>query len=158
LGNGTTIDSTGRVSFDTPGGVGAAAHRITFDATPASVAVGGATAPAGGAYLGGLGALTLGDVRTANAPLDVTAAAGRPVAPNALIDTGRGTIALAAGVNGEGTGNSSGTLRIAGGATVVSDNAGADAITLRGADLDISTGASPAVVGARRGVPAAGGV
>jgi hypothetical protein len=84
--------------------------------------------------------------------VDLRAAGWLTVAPNALLDTGTGTIALAADVNADGTGNSnSGVLFIARGATVVSDNAGRDAITLRGADIDIDTYiANPAIVGARR--------
>src|SRR5262249_35860894 len=46
----------------------------------------------------------------------------------------------------------SGTLAIASGATVVSANAGRDAITLRGADIAIDTSANPALVGAGRSV------
>src|SRR5262249_47878353 len=125
-----------------------------------------------GVYLGGLGALTLAGVRTAAAPLDVTAAAGLTVAPDAqlltgagtialtaaagltmaqgaLLMTGTGTISLAAGGNADGTGSTGGgTLSIGAGATVVSDDAGGDAITLRGSDVDIATGANAALVGA----------
>src|SRR5262249_27573229 len=43
-----------------------------------------------------------------------------------------------------------GTLSIGSGATVVSDNAASNAITLRGSDVDIATGANPALVGAHR--------
>src|SRR5262249_21705416 len=65
------LASSGPVSLDTAGGVGSSSSRLLFDAaqTPSRVAVGDAVAPSGGVYLGGLGALTLGDVHIANAPL-----------------------------------------------------------------------------------------
>src|SRR5262249_20380355 len=128
--------------LDPPGAIAARGQPLLSDGadTPAAVTVGTVSTPAGGAWLGGLGALTLGDVRTADAPLDVTAATGLTVAPHALLDTGTGKISLAAG----------GVLAIGSGATVVSANAGSDAITLRGSDVDIATGAHPAVVAAPR--------
>src|SRR5262249_22714696 len=43
-----------------------------------------------------------------------------------------------------------GTLSIGSGATVVSDNAASDAISLRGSDVDVATGTDPALVGAHR--------
>ena len=47
----------------------------------------------------------------------------------------------------DGTGDDGvGTLSIAAGATVVSSNPTAGAITLRGAEIDIDTSADPAVV------------
>ena len=155
IGGATTpsLASTGLVTLDTPAGIGASDHRILFDAmaTPAAVTVGASRAPGGAVYLGGLGALTLGDVRTADAPLDVTAVAGLTVAPRAQLDTGASTISLAAGVNPDGTGSSTGgKLTIAAGASVASANAGSDAITLRGSDIDIATGANPALIGAHR--------
>jgi sugar lactone lactonase YvrE len=103
-----SLASSGQVSLDTPGAIGSSGHRVLFDAadTPTVVTVGIASAPAGDVYLGGLGRLTLGDVRTANAPLDVTAAAGLTVAPHAQLETGTGKITLAAGVNPDGTGSS----------------------------------------------------
>ena len=61
--------------------------------------------------------------------------------------TGKGTISLAADVNADGTGNDGvGTLSIDAGATVASTNPTANAITLRGAKVNIATGANPAVV------------
>ena len=159
-GSDTTaaIGSSGQVTLNTKGGVGSSAHRVVFDAaqTPSAVVVGDTSAPGSGVYLSGLGALTLEDVATTSAPLDVTAAAGLTVAANALLDTGTGTISLAADVNVDGTGNSnSGALSIASGATVLSVNARKSAITLRGATIVINTGPAPAVVvGARRaGLP-----
>src|SRR5262249_41489747 len=75
-GAGAAIASTGRVSLDTPGGVGAAANRVLFDAAqaPARVDVGSTSMPSN-VYLAGLGDLTLGTVRTnGNAAIAVSAA------------------------------------------------------------------------------------
>ena len=84
-----------------------------------------------------------------NGNVDLTAAGALTVDRQALLDTGTGTISLAADVNADGTGNSnSGVLFIASGATVVSDNPGSSAITLRGAAINIDTSANPAIVGA----------
>jgi hypothetical protein len=87
-----------------------------------------------------------------NGNVDLRAAGPLTVAPGALLDTGTGTLALAADVNADGTGNSNtAALFIASGATVVSANSGRDAITLRGADIAIDTSsANPGVVGGRR--------
>ena len=118
-----SISGTGQVTLNTTTDISASDHRILFDAaaTPAAVTVGASRAPGGAVYLGGLGALTLGDLHTADAPLDVTAAVGLTVAPRAQLDTGEGTISLAAGVNPDGTGSSTGgKLAVAAGATVVS--------------------------------------
>ena len=83
--------------------------------------------------------------------VDLKAAGALTVSRNALLDTGTGTISLAADVNADGTGNSnSGELFIASGATVVSANASKSAITLRGAAADIDTSADPGLVGASR--------
>src|SRR5262249_6423750 len=81
-GANTSLASSGQVSLDTAGGIGVSGHRVLFDATatPSAVSVGTTTAPAGGVYLGGLGALTLGDARTRTAPLDASAAADLPAA------------------------------------------------------------------------------
>ena len=93
----------------------------------------------------------MGDISTTNAPLNVTAAAALTVAPKALLDTGTGTISLAADANAGGTGNTnSGELSIASSATVVTDNASTSAIRSQRYAIDIDTGPDPAVVGARR--------
>jgi DNA-binding beta-propeller fold protein YncE len=118
--------------------------------------------------VGGLGNLTAsaGTIRVTgldtshaavgNGNVDLKAAGnlivGSPALPySAVLDTGPGTIALAADVNADGSGNNGvGTLTVQPGSVVVSDNAGSGAITLRGAAVDLGTGASPALVGARR--------
>ena len=67
---------------------------------------------------------------------------------NGLIDTGNGLISLAADVNADGAGNANtNPLTIASGAVVVSTNPSQSAITLRSAQVNIATGADPAVVG-----------
>src|SRR5262249_13920403 len=81
-------------------------------------------------------------------PLDVTAALNLAVAPDVVLATGTGTLALAASTNPDGSSASAGVLSIGPGAEVVSENSGLDAITLRGANVNIATGAHPAVVGA----------
>jgi hypothetical protein len=109
--------------------------------------------------LGGLGNLTAsaGTIRVTgldtshasvgNGNVDLKAAGDLTVA-SALIDTGPGTIALAADVNADGSGNNGmGTLTLQPGSVVVSENAGSSAITLRGAAVHLGAGAS---VGARR--------
>ena len=68
-----------------------------------------------------------------------------------MVDSGASTLSLGADLNADGTGNDGvGTLSIDAGATVTSTNPTASAITLRGANIDIATGADPAVVGASR--------
>jgi hypothetical protein len=71
-----SIASSGQVSLDATGGIGAAADPIGFEptATATTVTVGTSSVPGRGVYLGGQGALTLGAAQTANlAPLVVTA-------------------------------------------------------------------------------------
>ena len=147
-GAASSLATTGQVSLNTTGGIGTVSQRILFDAaaTPASVAIGSTSAPSVGAYLGGLGSLTLGGVSTANSPLDVTAALNLTVAPSVVLETGTGTLALAAGVNPDGSGGSAGVLSIDAGAVVASDASEDNTITLRGTDINIATGANPAIV------------
>src|SRR5262249_5719765 len=113
---------------------------------------------------GGLGnvaasaaAITVAGLDTAHAGaggnVDLRAAGALTVAPQARLATGLSKLALDAGVNADGTASSGGgVLSIGSGATVVSDNPGSDAITLRGTTIDIATGADPAVVGAHRSI------
>ena len=147
-GAASSLATTGQVSLNTTGGIGTGSQRILFDAaaTPASVAIGSTSAPSVGAYLGGLGSLTLGGVSTANSPLDVTAALNLTVAPSVVLETGTGTLALAAGVNPDGTGGNAGVLSIDAGAVVTSQASEDNSITLRGTDINIATGANPAIV------------
>ena len=91
------------------------------------------------------------DTVNANGNVDLAATGNLMVDAGAIVETGTGTITLAADVNADGTGNDGvGTLSINSGATVTSTNPTASAITLRGANIDIATGANPAVVGASR--------
>ena len=102
--------------------------------------------------LDGLGSLTLGQYpgRDGQHAIDVTARTNLTVAAGATIDSGTSTLSLAADLKADGTGdNGTGTLSIAAGATVISSNPTASAITLRGANIDIDTSTNPAVVGAR---------
>jgi sugar lactone lactonase YvrE len=151
-GSASSLATTGQVSFDTTSGIGTGISRIQFDAaaTPADVTIGTTSAPAAGAYLGGLGSLTLGSVLTDDSPLDVTAASDLTVAPDVVLETGTGTLSLAAAINPDGTSATAGLLTIAAGAEVVSENTGDDAISLRGTDVNIATGKNPAIVGAHR--------
>ena len=70
---------------------------------------------------------------------------------NAVIDAGRGTIALAAGVNDDGSASSTGgVLTIHAGAMIASDAVDNNAITLRGSDIDIdNVSTNPVLIGAR---------
>ena len=151
--------------------------RIVFDAAaaPDALTIGDTIPPGMGAYLSGRGSLALGAVATANSPLDVTtaldltvnagvmlqtgtgtltlAAAGNlTVGPYAVVDTGTGTLTLAAASNPDGTSSNAGVLTIAAGAEVDSENTGAGAITLSGTDINIATGVNSANVGAHRTV------
>ena len=104
-------------------------------------------------YLDGLGSLTLGNIQggTANTQIDVTARTNLVVAAGATIDSGTSTLSLGADLNADGTGDDGvGTLSIDAGATVTSTNPTANAITLRGANINIDTSANPAVVGGSR--------
>ena len=91
------------------------------------------------------------DTSAANGNVDLAATGNLTVDAGAIVETGTGTISLAADVNADGTGNDGvGTLSIDAGATVTSTNPSASAITLRGANINIDTSANPAVVGASR--------
>ena len=78
---------------------------MTFDVvgTPAGVTVGATFASTVGVYLAGMGALTLDDVYTANAPLVVTADFNLTVVPIAVVDTGAGMLSLSAGADAFGS-------------------------------------------------------
>jgi hypothetical protein len=154
-----SIAATGTVTLNTSGAIGSSTNRIQFDATgtPAAVVVGNVLQPSG-VYLAGLGDLTLNEVNMsgANGNLDATALGNLTVAAGATIDTGSGTISLAADTFANGSGytgrGTHGVLSIGAGAAVDSSNTSASGITLRGADVNIATGSDPAVVGASRQV------
>jgi hypothetical protein len=98
---GARIASTGTVTLNTTGPIGAGANFVQFDAVsvPASVVVGSTQEPSG-IYLGGLGSLTLGSVMGANATLDVIAANTLLLASTALLNVGGGNVYLTAGAGG----------------------------------------------------------
>ena len=145
------IACNGVVTLNAGGPIGSSDSRLQFDATatPAQVVIGSVTQPAG-VYLAGLGNLSLGNITSAvkNGPLDVTAPGNLTVLAGAIIQTGSGTISLAADVKADGSGDDGvGRLSIGAGAVVVSSNPTTSAITLRGADVNIDTSANPADVG-----------
>ncbi len=143
------IATTGAVTLNTPGAVGSAGSRVQFDGTasPSTVVIGTTNAPGGGAFLDGLGSLTLGSATTNNAALDVTARGNLVVAAGATVSAGFGTVALGADLKADGSGDDgSGTLTIAAGATVSSTNTGTSGVTLRGAEMDIQPGSSVSAV------------
>jgi sugar lactone lactonase YvrE len=150
-----SLSTTGSVRLDTTGAIGSGTGRLLFDASsiPGSLKIGSNFLPAGGVYLGGLGALTLYDIHTANSTLDVTAAGNLQVAAGGTIDTANGKIRLVAGANPDGTSSGGGVLSIAGGADLISTNSSLDAITLLGTATRIVGGATPAVIGARPSPP-----
>ena len=144
------------VTLNTSGPIGTSSNRIQFadDANTAqqNVIVGSTNEPTS-VFLDGLGSLTLGSIEggTANPQIDITARTNLVVAAGAMVDSGVSTLSLGADLNADGTGNDGvGTLSIDAGATVTSTNPTASTITLRGANIDIATGANPAVVGASR--------
>jgi sugar lactone lactonase YvrE len=120
--------------------------------------------------VGGLGSITASaagievtGINTASAGgnVDLSATGNLTVDPGAIIQTGTGAISLAADVNADGTGDDGvGTLSIGAGAFVASSDTLAGAITLRGAAININTGANPAFVGVDPAsmTPTAGGV
>jgi hypothetical protein len=137
------IASNGVVTLDTSGPIGSSSNRLQFDATatPSQIIVGSVTQPTG-IYLAGLGNLNLGNVSSVanNGPLDVTALGNITVLAGATLDTGTGTTSLAADTSAAGAGDDgTGTLSIGAGATVISTNTTTSAITLRGADINLST-------------------
>jgi ligand-binding sensor domain-containing protein len=87
-----------------------------------------------------------------NGNVSLTASGALTVTSNAVLNTGTGTVSLAADVNADGTGDSDTTdpLAIQSGAVVTSSNTGSNAITLRGAAVNIDTSSNPAQVGRGR--------
>ena len=87
----------------------------------------------------------------ANGNVDLKATGNITVAGGAIVQTGAGTLSLAADVKIDGTGDDGkGTLNIGPGAMVVSTSPVPNGITLRGADIVIDTSENPALVGAQR--------
>jgi hypothetical protein len=149
------IATTGAtVTINTTGPVGTAANRIQFadNANTAEQVVQiGLTSQPGSVFLDGLGSLTLGNIEggTANAQIDVTTRTNLVVATGATVDSRVSTLSLGADLNPDGTGNDGlGTLSIGSEATVISADPAANAVTLRGAGIDIDTSVVPATVGA----------
>jgi hypothetical protein len=154
--NGTAeIGTTGAmVTLNTTGPIGAAGSPIQFadDANSAQqvVQIGSSNEPSG-VFLDGLGSLTLGEIlgATTSAQIDVTARDNLVVAPGAIVDSGTNTLSLGADLNADGMGDDgAGALSIGAGAVVDSTNPTSNAITLRGANVNIDTSAHPAIVGA----------
>jgi uncharacterized repeat protein (TIGR03803 family) len=105
--------------------------------------IGSITASAGTIEVTGISSASV------NGSVSLEASGNLTVDAGAGILTGTGTISLAADVNVNGTGNDDvGTLSIGAGAAVASTSSASNAITLRGADINIDTSANPALVGA----------
>jgi DNA-binding beta-propeller fold protein YncE len=155
------LSTTGpTVTLDTSGPIGTGSNRIQFadnaDATEQNVIIGANYEPTS-VFLDGLGSLTLGGIEggTVDTQIDVTARTNLVVAAGATIDSGGNTLSLGADLNPDGTGDDGvGILSIGAGALVTSTNPTANAITLRGADIEIDTSGTPAVVQAQ-GTPIA---
>ena len=129
------------VTLNTTGPIGSSGNRIQFadNANPAqqNVIIGqiGSTNQPSSVFLDGLGSLTLGNIQggTVNTAIDVTARTNLMVAGAATVNSGTSTLSLGADLKADGTGDDgAGTLSIAAGATVVSTNPTASAITLGG--------------------------
>jgi hypothetical protein len=118
---------------------------LAFDSLPdSSGGLDGIAADAGSVEVEGTG------ISSASASVDLRATGNVTVDAGADIQTGIGTIYLAADVNANGTGNDGlGTLSIGASASVTSTNPAANAITLRGANVNIDTSAHPAIVQAQ---------
>ena len=144
------------VSLLTNGPIGSSTNRIQFADHPSTtqqvVSVGSAAIQPSSVYLDGLGSLTLGSVLGgANTTVDITARTELTVSAGATINSGASTLSLGADLTAAETGdNGVGTLSINAGATVISSNASANAIKLRGADINIDSSPNPAAVGADR--------
>src|SRR5262249_32619103 len=162
----SSFASTGEVTLDTLGGIGRSINVLMFDAvdSPSTVTIGTTYAPKLGVYLGGLGELTLVDIRPATAPYFDTAEADLTVGLFAVVAPGAASVTLSAGVDAFGNETSSdSTLTIAAGSAVVSSLSSTDAITLNSTDIKIDTGFFAATVGlshnpGQPATPVAGGV
>ncbi len=152
------IATTGAsVTLFTSGPIGTSTNRIQFaddsDTAQQVVSIGSTSIQPSSVYLDGLGSLTLGNILggASNATIDVTARTNLTVSTGATINSGTSTLSLGADLTAAKTGdNGVGTLSINAGATVTSSDTASNAITLRGADVNIDTSSNPAVVGASR--------
>jgi hypothetical protein len=92
-----------------------------------------------------------GNIISNSGSITLQASGAVTVGNNVTINSGTGSLALAADVAASGSGDDGvGILTVSAGATVVSYDTAANAITLRGADVNIDTSSNPAVVGAVR--------
>ena len=136
------------VTMDTSGPIGTSSNPIQF-ADSVEVVIGTRDEPSS-VFLDSLGSLTLGDIEggTTNAQIEVTARTNLTVAASTTIDSGTSTLSLGADLNADGTGNAAGvgTLSIDAGALVTWIDTATNAITLRGAKVNIDTSSDPALV------------
>jgi hypothetical protein len=158
----STTAATG-LSYQNPGSP-TTSHYATIDiSSTGNVASLLATLPGDGLTLGPIldlngsvesitasaGTIEVAGISTANVngDVDLRATGNLTVDAGDTIQAGAGTISLAADVNADGTGYGGvGILSIGAGALVASSNPTSNAITLRGADINIDTSANPAVV------------
>ncbi|MDB5385367.1 MAG: Extracellular serine protease precursor, partial [Planctomycetaceae bacterium] len=132
------------VTLNTTGSIGTSTNRIQFadntNSAQQNVIIGSGS-QASNIFLDGLGSLTLGNItgNTANSNFDVTARTNLVIASGAALTTGTGTASLGADLNADATGNDGiGTLTVTNTASVTSANTTSSAITLRGADIDLT--------------------
>ena len=133
--SGGAIASSGVVvTLNSSGPIGSGGNRLQFSATPSQIIVGSAAQPTG-TYLAGLGNLNLGNVTSVvtGGPLDVTAQGNLTVLASATLNTGMGTLSLAADTLASGAGNDgAGTLAIQASSTVFGSS-----VSLRGAAVSV---------------------
>ena len=152
----TLANSTAGVAFSGPSSFAGAAS-LTVTSTGAIVINFGASVSSNSgaidlAATGNETPLTAsGNVLSNSGPITLQATGAVTVGTGVTVNSGSGTLTLAADVTAAGVGDDGvGTLSINAGATVTSSNSSAGAITLRGANVNIDTSASPAVVGEQR--------
>ena len=162
---GSTISATG-LTYQNAGSPTSSEYAMIDISTAGNVSSLVATLPGDGLTLGpirdtngGLGSITASagtievtgiSTTSVNGNVNLAATANLTVDPGDNILTGTGMISLAADVNANGTGDDGvGTLSIDAGAVVDSTNSSANAITLRGAAVNIDTSANPAFVGSQ---------
>jgi len=163
--SGPTTSATG-LTYQNPGSPTTSQYAMIDISSAGNVASLLATLPGDGLTLGqipdldaGVGSITASagtiavtgiSTASANGNVNLSATGNLTVDAGAVIQTGGGTISLAADVNANGTGDDGlGTLSIDAEAVVTSTNPTANAITLRGADINIDTSDDPAIIGAQ---------